>query len=204
MPQTKLYLNSVPKGYVAWLYGLTASGKTTLAYALRDHYIKEGKQCCVLDGDELRVWLSADLGFSMADREKNTRRAADLAAHLVAQGWIVIVSLVNPRRHLRELARGVIGAESFREIYVECPLNVCAKRDIKGLYKRFSEGLIKGVAGCDLPFEPPLEDSGALTVNSSLMTTETMVAAVLKYSIIGMQSKDQRWSCADFNTASQI
>jgi adenylyl-sulfate kinase len=139
---------------VLWLFGLPCSGKTTLATALRDHFRSQNRAVIVLDGDDLRSGLCADLGFSDADRRENLRRAAHLARLLAVQGNTVICAFVTPREDHRELVRQILG-DTLRLIHVACPLEVCAARDVKGLYARAAAGKMEGMTGTQAPFEPP-------------------------------------------------
>ncbi|MBN8420157.1 MAG: adenylyl-sulfate kinase [Verrucomicrobia bacterium] len=139
---------------VLWLFGLPSSGKTTLARALRDHWQDQGRQVVLLDGDELRAGLCADLGFSDADRSENLRRAAHLARLLSSQGRLVIAAFVTPKEHHRELVHGILG-ESVRLIHIDCPLQVCISRDVKGLYAKAAARQMTGMTGVQDEFDPP-------------------------------------------------
>jgi adenylyl-sulfate kinase len=141
---------------VLWLFGLPSSGKTTLANALRDHFRSQNRPVILLDGDELRSGLCADLGFSDAERSKNIRRVAHLARWLAARGNTVICAFVTPREDHRALALEILG-DTLRLIHVNCPLEVCTARDVKGLYARAAAGQMNGLTGTQAPFEPPPE-----------------------------------------------
>ena len=139
---------------VLWLFGLPSSGKTTLARALRDHWQTTGYKTVLLDGDELRSGLCADLGFSDVDRSENLRRAAQLARLLSAQGHQVICAFVTPKEHHRSLVRQILG-EAVRLIHIDCPLEVCISRDVKGLYAKAAAGQMAGMTGIQDDFESP-------------------------------------------------
>jgi adenylylsulfate kinase len=144
------------KGVVAWLTGLSGSGKTSVAHGTE--WILHDRRRLVrsLDGDEFRAGLSLGLGFSMEDRRENIRRIAETARILVDSGMVVLVSAVSPTIAIRELARSIIGAEAFLEVFVNCPLAVCEERDPKGLYRRARAGEIPGFTGIDSPYEAPI------------------------------------------------
>ena len=139
---------------VLWLFGLPSSGKTTLAKALRDHWQTSGYQVVILDGDELRSGLCADLGFSDADRSENLSRAAQLALLLATQGNRVICAFVTPKEHHRALVRQILG-EAVRLIHIDCPLEVCISRDVKGLYAKAAAGQMTGMTGLQDEFDNP-------------------------------------------------
>lgn len=136
-----------------WFTGLPGAGKTTLARALQDS-VKPG-HLIILDGDELRDTISADLGFSPEDRSEQARRVAALARLLNNQGVNVAVCLVSPSATDREMARQVVGT-GFVEVFVDAPLEVVEQRDPKGLYAKARRGELKGLTGLDAPYEAPI------------------------------------------------
>ncbi len=136
-----------------WFTGLPGAGKTTLARALQDS-VKPG-HLIILDGDELRDTISADLGFSPEDRSEQARRVAALARLLNNQGVNVAVCLVSPSATDREMARQVVGT-GFVEVFVDAPLEVVEERDPKGLYAKARRGELKGLTGLDAPYEAPV------------------------------------------------
>lgn len=148
---------------VLWLFGLPSSGKTTLSRALSDHLQAAGEQVVLLDGDDLRSGLCADLGFSDADRSENLRRAAHLAGLLALQGQTVICAFVTPAEHHRSLVRRILG-EQLVLIHIDCPLEVCVGRDVKGLYAKAAEGRLHGMTGTQDAFEDP--PPGCLTIRT--------------------------------------
>lgn len=138
---------------VVWFTGLPCSGKTTLA-AETDRRLRErGLATSLLDGDLIRRTVSADLGYSDADRAEQARRAAALAAEEMRRGKVVLVALLSPRRTSRAAARAAIG--NFVEVYVRCPLEVCESRDVKGMYRRARQGTLKDFTGVGAPYEAP-------------------------------------------------
>jgi len=154
MPTTNhMNLDRPTYGQVIWLTGLSAAGKTTLGRELCSQIRELGYRVDQLDGDEIRRDLSSDLGFSPADRDENVRRIGQLAHMLASQGCIVVVSAMSPFREARAKLREFI--PNFVEVYVNAPVEVCEKRDSKGLYRRARVGQLCDVPGVDLPYEPP-------------------------------------------------
>jgi adenylylsulfate kinase len=144
------------RAFVLWLTGLSASGKTTLAGMLEAELLERKKRCYVLDGDRVRQGLNADLGFSPQDRAENIRRAGEVAKLMVDAGLIVISAFISPYISLRSRLRSLFVADSFYEIFLDCPLDICEKRDPKGLYRKAREGGIESFTGISAPYEPPL------------------------------------------------
>ncbi|MCH7863635.1 MAG: adenylyl-sulfate kinase [Proteobacteria bacterium] len=167
------------QGGVLWLTGLPASGKSTLAFELELKLFEKGMQIYVLDGDNLRHGLNADLGFSPEDRTENIRRIGETAALFAGAGMIVITAFISPYRADRARARKA--AEGyFHEIYLGASLDVCEKRDPKGLYAKARLGEIADFTGVTAPYEAPetpelLIDTGAMRVEESLAILEDYV-----------------------------
>lgn len=138
-----------------WLTGLSASGKSTLAFALERNFIDVGYACYVLDGDNVRHRLNKDLGFSTQDRTENIRRIAEVARLMNDAGLIVITAFISPYSEDRSAARCIIGADKFVEVYVSTPIETCEARDPKGMYKRARAGELMGFTGVNAPYEPP-------------------------------------------------
>ncbi|MEM8886804.1 MAG: adenylyl-sulfate kinase [Bacteroidota bacterium] len=143
------------KSVVLWLTGLSGSGKSTLAKALERKLQDAGFFSKLLDGDNIRSGLNNNLGFSLEDRKENIRRISEAAKLFLDGGIVTICSFVSPTREIRDMAREIIGAQDFLEVYVNAPLEVCEARDVKGLYKKARAGEIKGFTGIDSPFEAP-------------------------------------------------
>jgi adenylylsulfate kinase len=143
------------KGKVIWFTGLSGSGKSTVANALDEVLHKRGLKTYILDGDNVRMGLNKDLGFSPEDRKENIRRIAETAKLFADAGTIVLTAFISPYREDREFARTIIGEEDFVEVFVDTPLEECEKRDPKGLYKKARAGEIKGFTGIDAPYEKP-------------------------------------------------
>lgn len=145
------------RGATVWLTGLPSAGKTTIALALADRLRQDGERVEVLDGDEVRTNLTADLGFSRADRIENVRRIGYVAHLLARNGVTVLVPVIAPYAESREAvrARHRSTATPFLEVHVATPLDVCVDRDVKGLYARQRSGELRGLTGVDDPYEPP-------------------------------------------------
>ena len=145
------------RGRTVWFTGLSGSGKSSVAVLVEQKLLEKGVPAYVLDGDNLRHGLNADLGFSMADRAENLRRLAHVAALLADSGQVVLVPAISPLAEHRELARQVhtdAGVDLF-EVYCDTSLEVCERRDPKGLYAKARAGLITQFTGIDSPYEPP-------------------------------------------------
>lgn len=144
-------------GATVWLTGLPSAGKTTIALALAERLRQEGERVEVLDGDEVRTNLTADLGFSRSDRIENVRRIGYVAHLLARNGVTVLVPVIAPYAESREAvrARHRSTATPFLEVHVATPLDVCVDRDVKGLYARQRSGELRGLTGVDDPYEPP-------------------------------------------------
>ena len=143
------------RGACLWLTGLSGSGKTTIAIALEQALHRLGRFCVVLDGDDVRMGLNADLGFSEDARMENIRRVAEVAKLFVRQGAIVVCCFVSPTDAIRERARTIIGDADFIEVFVDTPLEECERRDVKGLYAKARSGAVKDFTGVSAPFEAP-------------------------------------------------
>ena len=143
------------KACVLWLTGLSGAGKSTTANAVEQRLHALGRHSYILDGDNLRHGLTRDLGFTPADRVENVRRIAEVAKLFVDAGLIVLVSVISPFRDEREMARRMMADGEFIEIFVDAPLEVCERRDPKGLYRKARAGEIKNFTGIDSPYEPP-------------------------------------------------
>jgi len=143
------------KSRVVWLTGLSGSGKSTLAIGLERALHNSGKHVFVLDGDNVRMGINKNLGFSESDRTENIRRIAEIAKLFVDSGLIVICSFVSPTHEIRALAKNIIGKKDFLEVYVSASLATCEHRDVKGLYAKARKGEIKDFTGIHQEFEAP-------------------------------------------------
>ncbi len=167
------------RGCVLWFTGLSGSGKSTLANALDAELHGRGIKTVLLDGDNVRHGLCGDLGFSAEDRHENLRRIAEVAKLMADTGLVVLTAFVSPYRSDRDRARAIIGPERFAEIYVDAPVEVCATRDVKGLYAKAQAGLITDFTGVNSPYEAPLAPE--LTVASGSEPLTQSAAHVLKW-----------------------
>ena len=143
------------RGLAVWFTGLSGSGKSTIAVELERKLAREGYLCRILDGDNIRHGINADLGFSEEARRENIRRIAEVGKLFVDTGIVTVASFISPTRELRRMAADIIGPDDFMEVYVSTPLEVCEQRDVKGLYARARRGEICNFTGIDAPFEAP-------------------------------------------------
>lgn len=144
------------RGRVVWLTGLSGAGKSTLAYALELRLHERGWRSFVLDGDNIRHGLCADLDFSSAGRHENLRRVAEVARLFAESGSICIAAFISPMRADRDMVRRIIEPEHYLEVHVDCPLPICEARDVKGLYRRARSGELADFTGISSPYEPPV------------------------------------------------
>jgi adenylylsulfate kinase len=154
------------KGMVLWFTGLSASGKSTVANLVDELLYQRGCRSYVLDGDNIRHGLNKNLGFSAADRAENIRRIGEVAKLFADAGVIAITCFISPYRADRDAARALNPAGTFFEVYVDCPIELCEKRDPKGLYKKARAGELKGFTGIDDPYEAPLKPELVLDAGS--------------------------------------
>jgi len=164
-------------GAVVWFTGLSGAGKSTLAQGVHARLREQGLASTVLDGDLLRTGLCADLGFSVADRVENVRRAAEVAALMAEAGLLVLVALISPFREGRQRARECIAPRPFVEVYCSSPLAVCEARDPKGLYRRVRAGQVAEFTGITSPYEAPLNPE--LALDTAHRSPEHGIALVL-------------------------
>jgi bifunctional enzyme CysN/CysC len=156
------------KAKVIWLTGLSGSGKSTIANALEKRLFSMGMHSYVLDGDNVRLGLNKDLGFTREDRAENVRRVAEVAHALYEAGLITIVALVSPFASDREQAKALFPDGDFTEVWVKTPVEVCLKRDPKGLYKRATAGELPNLTGVGQEYEIPLDSSMVLDGTAEL------------------------------------
>ena len=184
-PETRRFLDRAAKeellrqkGVVLWLYGLSGSGKSTIANEIERVLHGDGRMTVILDGDNLRTGLNCNLGFSDEDRTENVRRVAETAKLLAGQGIIVFVSVITPLRRHRAAAKEIIGPD-FHEIYVKADFETCAERDPKGLYAKAKEGKIGQFTGKDSGFEEP--ENPALVLDTQARSVDQCAAELLGY-----------------------
>ncbi len=161
---------------VLWFTGLSGSGKTTLAIQLERHLFEMGYFTQLLDGDNIRSGLNANLGFSEEDRKENIRRIAEVSKLFVNCGVIVLACFVSPTEEIRQQAKEIIG-EDFVEVFVDTPLEICEQRDVKGLYQKARAGEIKDFTGISSPFEAPQKPN--IHIQTANRTIEKTVKELL-------------------------
>ena len=166
------------QGVMLWFTGLSGSGKSTIALALERELHRRGRLCRILDGDNIRAGINANLGFSEADRKENIRRIAEVSKLFVDTGIITIAAFISPTEEMRQMAAEIIGRNDFKEIYISTPLEECERRDVKGLYAKARLGEIKNFTGISSPFEVPANP--ALSLDTSKLTIKESVDALLK------------------------
>ena len=156
------------KGAAVWFTGLSASGKSTIAHYLEKMLYRRKCSTYSFDGDNVRHGLCRDLGFSPDDRRENIRRIGEMVRLFVDAGILAITAFISPYRADREVVRKLVGEHRFFEVYVQCPVEVCAKRDPKGLYQRAMAGVIKEFTGVSAPYEVP--ENPSLVIHSEVVT----------------------------------
>ena len=175
------------RGCVLWMTGLSGSGKSTIAVALESHLMQQGHAAYVLDGDNIRHGLNADLDFSPDARRENIRRIAHVAALLADAGLIVITAFISPYREDRNAARNIINTspeesiDRFREIFINTPLEVCEQRDPKALYAKARRGEISNFTGIQAPFEAP--QSPDIEVLTATLSVPECVDSIMSQTI---------------------
>ena len=163
-----------------WMTGLSGSGKSTIAQGLEKKLHENGILVSILDGDNVRSGINNNLGFSDADRTENIRRIAEINKLFLATGIVTINSFVSPTKDIRDLAKQIIG-EDFYEVYINASFDECAKRDVKGLYKKALAGEIKNFTGLDAPFEAPT--NAALEIKTEDKTIEESIEIIYNFFI---------------------
>lgn len=167
------------RGLVIWMTGLSGSGKTTLAIGLERYLHDKGHLAYIIDGDNVRSGINKDLGFSEKDRVENIRRVAEISKLFVNCGVITINSFISPSEELRRLAKEIIGRNDFYCVYVNTSVEVCEKRDTKGLYAKARKGEIKEFTGISAPFETPI--SPDLEIDTNNHTYEDCLKQLIEF-----------------------
>lgn len=162
-----------------WFEGLSGSGKSTLINHLDQYLVKNNFHTYVLDGDNLRLGLNSDLGFSDNDRNENLRRAAGVSSLMVDAGLLVLAGFITPNEAQRKLIRSKFKDEQFIEIFISTPLDICEKRDIKGLYKKARDGKIDNFTGVSSPFEIP--QNADLTIDTSDKSISECLSTIISF-----------------------
>jgi adenylylsulfate kinase len=166
------------KSLLIWFTGLSGSGKSTLAVQLEALLFQNGFKTYLLDGDNVRSGLNKDLSFDAISREENIRRIAELNKLFLDSGLIVIASFISPFQRDRQMVKDAVGIENYFEVYVDCPVEVCEVRDVKGLYKKARKGEIKEFTGISSPYEIP--ESPDLIIPSSEMPIQESINLLLE------------------------
>ena len=166
------------KAKVLWFTGLSGSGKSTLAGRLETYLHNKGFNTYILDGDNIRTGLNNDLDFSDKSRKENIRRIAEVSNLFLDASVIVLTAFISPFKEDRQAAKEVIGEEDFLEIHIDCPLDICEQRDVKGLYKKARSGEIKHFTGIDSPFEAP--DNPDVSVNTAKDSLEKCLEQLIE------------------------
>ena len=164
---------------ILWFTGLSAAGKSTIANLVDQKLNALGKHTYLLDGDNIRLGLNKDLGYSNADRVENIRRIAEVAALMVDAGLIALVAFISPFRRERAMARSLVGAGEFVEIFIDTPIEVAEARDPKGLYKKARSGQLKEFTGIDSPYEPPARPE--IRIDTALMSAEQAADSIIRF-----------------------
>lgn len=168
--------------FIVWLTGLSGSGKSTLANLVEQALFEKKINTYVLDGDNTRLGINKDLGFTDSNRKENIRRVAEIAKLMMDAGVVTITSFISPFKEDRQFAKEIVGSTNFIEVFVDCPLEVCEKRDIKGLYAKARKGEIKNFTGIDSDFERP--ETPDIVINTYTESIESslklMLAAIEK------------------------
>lgn len=166
------------ESYTIWINGLSGAGKTSIAIKLKEALQEVHKQVIIIDGDEFRERYSQDLGFSIADRIENIKRAANLAKEYNDKGYLCICAFISPTNFIRKIARDIISTQKFIEVFIDVPLVTCMNRDPKKLYHNASKGKILNLTGINSPFEKP--DRSDLNLDGNL-EVEKNVAFICSY-----------------------
>ncbi len=169
------------KGIAIWFTGLSGSGKTTIAITLEKELHNKGLLTQILDGDNIRVGINNNLGFSDIDRIENIRRIAEITKLFVNTGIITICCFVSPTEEIRTIAKNIIGKNDFIEVFVNTPLEICEKRDVKGLYAKARRGEIKDFTGINAPFEVPAKP--AIELNDTFSIKESVLKILDKINL---------------------
>lgn len=167
------------QGAVLWFTGLSGSGKSTVSTELEKHLHTIGCHTYILDGDNIRHGLNSDLTFSEEDRKENIRRIGEVSKLFVDSGTITLTAFISPFREDRNRVRNFLNKGEFIEVYVECSLEECARRDVKGLYKKAQAGEIKNFTGISSPYEEP--ENPEITINTEKETLEESVEKIIDY-----------------------
>ena len=176
--QDRVSLNGHP-AKVLWFTGLSGSGKSTIASKLEEVLFQKGYRTYLLDGDNIRMGLNKDLGFSLEDRTENIRRIGEVSKLFVDAGMVVLCAFVSPLKKDRESVRSLFPEGELVEVFVDCPLEVCEQRDVKGLYQKARNGEIKDFTGISSPFEKP--ENPELHIHTAQESLEDSVQKIVNF-----------------------
>ena len=180
--------------HLIWLTGLSGSGKTTLALRLEQFFFCKGFKVFVLDGDNVRTGLCKDLGFSEEDRKENLRRVGEVARLMLEAGLIVISAFISPSKEDRMAIRTIVGEERFIEVFVNCTVEECEKRDVKGLYAKARKGIIPNFTGVSAPYDQPVLPDVEVrtadeTIDESAQKIIDLVEPLVKVAVVNKPGK---------------
>jgi adenylylsulfate kinase len=164
--------------FLVWFTGLSGSGKSTLANAVEQKLYEQGLHTYILDGDNIRSGLNQDLDFSEASRRENIRRIGEVANLMVDAGVVTLSAFISPFKRERDLVKSLVGEDSYIEVFVDCPVEECEKRDVKGLYKKARAGEIKNFTGISSPFEKP--EAPQITIPTAEVSIEEGVSKIVE------------------------
>lgn len=167
------------KSFIVWFTGLSGSGKSTLANNIEEKLHKKRIRTYLLDGDNIRLGLNKDLGFNESSRKENIRRIGEVSKLLVDSGAVVLTSFISPFREDRADVRKLMKQGEFIEVFVKCPVEICERRDVKGLYTKARSGEIKNFTGIDSPYEEPLNPE--IIIESGNETIDESANKLIKY-----------------------
>jgi len=167
------------RGCTVWLTGLSGSGKSTIAVDLEKRLLERGVRTYILDGDNIRHGLNKNLGFSPEDRTENIRRIGEVAKLFTDAGLVAVTAFISPYRADRDHVRALMPAGDFVEVFIDCPVEVCEQRDVKGLYKKARAGEIKEFTGISAPYEAP--ENPELTINTAGQSVEESAKQIVAH-----------------------
>lgn len=167
------------KPLLVWFTGLSGAGKSSIASQLELHLFNKSIHCYTLDGDNVRLGLCNDLLFNKEDRKENLRRVGEVANLMLDAGLVCIAAFISPFEEDRNMVKNIVGEENFIEIYISTPIEVCEKRDVKGLYARARAGEIKNFTGISSPFEKPT--SPAIEIDTSVVSIDEAINKISSY-----------------------
>jgi adenylylsulfate kinase len=167
------------RGCTVWLTGLSGAGKSTIAVDLEKRLLERGVRTYILDGDNIRHGLNKNLGFSPEDRTENIRRIGEVAKLFTDAGLVAVTAFISPYRADRDQVRALMQPGDFIEVFIDCPVEVCEQRDVKGLYKKARAGEIKEFTGVSAPYEAP--EKAELVINTAGQSVEESAKQIVAY-----------------------